>query len=460
MNTFAKVCQLSPKPKQRRTNSQRGEAHLVYEISKTIPPPPTSTMRPPPLALALHSSSGQLHHHHYALDAATLLDQCLAELQDVLRRTKSSVGYRACKTLFDLRTALSATEKLLLQHLESLLLMEQHDEQQASPELTGYGFAFNDVTTSTSSPSLASLVGNLRLITEQRQMETLRHAAAVEIHPGVQSSGFIFPNTTSSSSLSTSSSSNKMLFNLVVALQLCLVRLDDARFVLTGRRKQQEDSNNRPASGLKKKKTRTKSSCSRYTSGSHTTSSGARRSISNKALTTTTTKDYHHHVCVQSLVHAGAYVGTLLYGTGFLASAQRLQVAHFFLPWRSKSSNQLTTSMAGSWCTLGVAATLGARWLRQTWNTWWMSSKIVDSTRALELWNRQWHLMLAEERHRSRPCLHPVESRLSRHDDDTVHTVKKNIPTTSVRIPVTTDKILCSRAQVSWGVNLFQFLLL
>jgi hypothetical protein len=83
-------------------------------------------------------------------------------------------------------------------------------------------------------------------------------------------------------------------------------------------------------------------------------------------------------------------MGTLFYGTGFLATTQRQQVQ-----WRvmlgGGSHPAAARSMA--WTAGGICM---AAWLRQIWNTWWMSSKIVDSTSALELWNRNWHAIQAE----------------------------------------------------------------
>jgi hypothetical protein len=107
-------------------------------------------------------------------------------------------------------------------------------------------------------------------------------------------------------------------------------------------------------------------------------------------------------------------MSTLFFGTGFLALTQRQQVQ-----WRtivmlcgkgfgggplhhshSNSNNSAAAfdakSMAWTAGGLGMAA-LTASWLRQTWNTWWMSSKIVDSTSAVELWNRNWHAAIQAE---------------------------------------------------------------
>jgi hypothetical protein len=125
------------------------------------------------------------------------------------------------------------------------------------------------------------------------------------------------------------SATDSLLFRLIVALQLGLVRIDDARFVVTGRR--QKDASSAVAA----------------TRAMHL-SLGCIGAVGFASFLMR-----RHH----GSMHVGDYRPLVL------ASAK-----------------------------LGLAA-VATTWLHKSWRNMWMTSRIVQSTRVLEDWKEQWHLV-------------------------------------------------------------------
>jgi acetyl esterase/lipase len=421
--------------------------------------------------------------YRYTFDAATLLEQCRNELEEVMMNHRC-MGRRTCMTLLDLQTALSASEDLLLQHFQSLLEQEERSVCYAAPsspsaiqELLLCGVHGNTRASNgqSSSSSFPSIVGLLRRVVEHRQR---RHNDCNNNNESKMDNDddnhdmykddvdpFHYAHSHSSSPCCyypniNRNTSDALLFRLIVVLQLCLVRLDDARYVLTGRRRRRSRRNS--------------SSC-RSSSDVHQINEVTQYHLL-----------YHlhnyHRTIGHTLVHAAAYMSTLFYGTGFLALTQRQQVQ-----WRtiallcddggsqhlhsySPAATTVTAAKSMAWTAggLGMAA-LTASWLRQTWNTWWMSSKIVDSTRAVELWNRNWHAALQAEnmlkqRRRSSSCSASSFSSLSYQKPECINVPagdeKDNMAAMMSTSVVKSSYALNSRSEVSQVSTSFMYILL
>jgi hypothetical protein len=243
----------------------------------------------------------------YAFDAADLLLQCQQELQDVIEADERGSSHYA---LYDMKEALLATDVLLYGYF--LQSLEQHQIRSSSTTVQAlYALGPPDC--------LSSSVSLLRSVLKEQQNTDPKHDRKNDAHLTDQSHAY-YPSRSASDSL---------LFRLVVALQLCLVRIDDARYVVTGRR--QKDA----------------SSAVVATRAMHL-SLGCIGAVGFASLLMR-----RHH----GSMHNGDYRPLVL------ASAK-----------------------------LGLAAVV-TTWLRKSWRNMWMTSKIVQSTRAIEDWKEQWHLV-------------------------------------------------------------------
>jgi hypothetical protein len=244
----------------------------------------------------------------YAFDAADLLLQCQKELQDVIEADERR-GYSSHYALYDMKEALLATDLFLYSYFRQSL--EKHQTRSSSTTVQAlYALGPPD--------SLSSSVSLLRSVLKEQQNTDLKHDRQ-NVHSTEQSHAY-YPIRSATDSL---------LFRLVVALQLCLVRIDDARFVVTGRR--QKDA-------------------SAVVVAAHTLRIplGCIGAVGFASLLMS-----RHH----GSMHAGDYRPLVL------ASAK-----------------------------LGLAA-VATTWLRKSWRNMWMTSKIVQSTREIECWKEQWHLV-------------------------------------------------------------------
>lgn len=246
----------------------------------------------------------------YAFDAADLLLQCQQELQDVIEADERR-GYSSHYALYDMKEALLATDVSLYRYFQQYL--EQHQTRSSSSTTVQALYALGPPDCLSSSVSLLRSV-----LKAEQQDRDLKHNRK-KVHVTDQCHAY-YPIRSATDSL---------LFRLVVALQLCLVRIDDARFVVTGNR--QKDA----------------SSVVVATHALHI-SLGC---ISAMGFASLLIRRHHESM------YAGDYRPLVL------ASAK-----------------------------LGLAA-VATTWLRKSWRNMWMTSKIVQSTREIECWKEQWDLV-------------------------------------------------------------------
>jgi hypothetical protein len=197
--------------------------------------------------------------HHYAFDAAALVDECIGKLQQTIDLAKSQKHY----FLFDLKESLVTTECLLHTYFLQLLEFENCTADASLP--TSLSSA---VTTLREALKAKSRIRNgVNGDTKQRKtpkVKRSRHRRQETPFPMDLSESKpkqqLFPNqlTVDNDGIAASwvqaeqslaesskdvhcyypsrSATDTLLFRLIVLLQLCLVRIDDARFVITGRR--------------------------------------------------------------------------------------------------------------------------------------------------------------------------------------------------------------------------------
>jgi hypothetical protein len=249
----------------------------------------------------------------YAFDAADLLLQCQKELQDVIEADERR-GYSSHFALYDMKEALLATDLFLYSYFRQSL-EQQHNRSSSTTVQALYALGPPD--------SLSASVSLLRSVLKEQRTTDPKHDR--KMHLTEQGHAY-YPIRSATDSL---------LFRLVVALQLCLVRIDDARFVVTGHR--QKDA-------------------SAVVVATHALriSLGCIGAVGFASLLMR-----RHH----GSMHAGDYRPLVL------ASAK-----------------------------LGLAA-VATTWLRKSWRNMWMTSKIVQSTREIECWKEQWHLVQSAASH-------------------------------------------------------------
>ena len=130
------------------------------------------------------------------------------------------------------------------------------------------------------------------------------------------------------------SATDSLLFHLIVALQLCLVRIDDARFVITGRRYRDEQ-----------------------------TSLAIERQWSTRTIT-----------------------------IGVASSICVLGIGSVWM-FRSKQKSQPQLNGFLRFSRNATVAALVGKLIVREWGSMWMSTKIMKSTAAIEDWQQQWLLV-------------------------------------------------------------------
>lgn len=205
-------------------------------------------------------TTAKAQQHHYAIDAASLLEKCLTRLRETIDLDTSSRH----KALFDeMEQALANAERHLHAYMIQLIALERETiDEDGSDHVP---------------PTLSECIETLQTVMDakkQKQRWSLQvhqvkrsqnrarnrrkkekefnsfavhsvdrrdaegdHDATQSFQPAGDSSisGAIRPTFDQSRS-----ATDTLLFRLIVALQLCLVRIDDARFVITGRRYQED----------------------------------------------------------------------------------------------------------------------------------------------------------------------------------------------------------------------------
>jgi hypothetical protein len=256
--------------------------------------------------------------HHYAFDAVALLDECIDRLQLTIEKDVSG-KYDA---IYDLKEVLVATERLLHKYLMDVLEKEKSSLRAGSTTSTSFTGRINLQETR----SLSATVESLKSVLEEKKRQ---------IEVGMRRVHFRNPQESPASQqhcyYPTRSAADTLLFRLIVDLQLCLVRIEVAYSVITGRR----------------------------------------------------IRDTHDKHGVQApLVLASCVAGV---GAAAMVTLSRNQ-RKWRLPPRNFEFLTATSAKVG-------AALIAAFWVRKRWKVWWMTDKIVRSNAEIEYWHQQWRVI-------------------------------------------------------------------
>lgn len=247
----------------------------------------------------------------YIYDATALLHQSLQDLDYVLKLDGSNHENSGKSTLHNLRRALTVTEGVLYQYVDTLL---------REKALNGNSMVFP------SQRSLSCSVGLLRSMELEEKQPSRDHKR----RDGPQ---VYYPKRSATGSL---------LFRLVVALQLCVVRIDDARYVLGGSRKKETPAVHQDDD------------------------SSYLRWLRLSALT--------------GAACAAVYIVKRLPNNGMNKGGRRADNDNTVFPLL------LSTAQVG-------VAIVAARFLKRSWGNLWMTTKIVRTIEEIEEWNNQWDMV-------------------------------------------------------------------
>lgn len=249
--------------------------------------------------------------HHYAFVAAKLVEQSLEQIQTVIDTDERSKHLHPSNlSLYDMKEALAETERQLFSYFAYII---QKEVENSSSEQIQEIYENNDPCY-----DLPSCVTFLRLVLQEASL-------SAAVHAGLPTHSF-YPRRSATDSL---------LFRLNVALQLCLVRIDDARLVICGCRNSQ------------RRKGTLVAKLAQATSGNSAT-----------------------------------YLSTLFVG---------ISGASLFALFSMKRGTNRIGLLRTFASTGFVLASTG--WLHRQWSNMWMTTKIVKSTEVIEDWNRQWTLI-------------------------------------------------------------------
>jgi hypothetical protein len=257
--------------------------------------------------------------HHYAFDAVALLDDCIDRLQ--LTIEKDVCGkYDA---IYDLKEVLVATEGLLHEYLMDVLEKEKSSLRAGSTTSTSSTGRINLQETRSLSATVESLKRVLEEKKRQQEVEMRRvHFRNPQESPVSQKHCY-YP---------TRSAADTLLFRLIVDLQLCLVRIEVAYSVITGRR---------------------------------------------------IGETHDKHGLQVPLVLTSCVAGV---GAAMVTLSRKNHRECWRLPPRNFECLTATSAKVG-------AALIAAFWIRKSWKVWWMANKIVRSTAEIEEWHQQWRVI-------------------------------------------------------------------
>lgn len=282
-------------------------------------------------------------YHYYAFDAASLLETCIDHLQTVLELdTKGSHS-----VLYELKEALVTTERLLqdyfLQILNNNKTSKSTDDGTSSPTPNESGSLSNVPGDEKQKlPSLSECMTALRNQNEQQRLQEQHGNNSTSSSSSRQQHRLHHKPRRHNPTPFSRSVTDTLLFRLIVALQLCLVRIDDAHFVIAGFRRNKDTEDG---------------------SGSVTNSMRRRRRQ-------------------KWLVNIG-FCGSVLGVTTFLLQRNR----------RDNINNNIDTREGFlTLAKVGTSAFLCYEMANQ-WKSVWMASKLVKTTTEIEEWQRQWLLV-------------------------------------------------------------------
>lgn len=278
--------------------------------------------------------------HQYAFDAARLLGDCISHLQDVVE-----LDTRGNHTiLYELKEALLGIEGLLELHFFRILQAEAIGEN-FKDILADFG---NGTPPLSKSTMVLRTVLDIKHQVEQSQGQspspTRRHRRVKKSatpkhrsHTPIMAVSDLGSKTNVLQGYSASrSATDSLLFRLIVALQLCLVRIDDAMFVIGGHRR-----------------------------------SGGNRILGK------TPQGRKVRSWVVTMGYCGGVVGT---------------TAYLLRNHRHKAGRNDSQTIAMTFAKVSASAYLVAEMAKQ-WKSLWMTSKLEKSMGEIEEWKEQWLLV-------------------------------------------------------------------
>lgn len=155
------------------------------------------------------------HAHHYALDAVPLLDECIGNLQITIDQDLHGEH----DSLYDLKAVLLSCEGFLHQHLKKVVVQERE----------GVGISTAIESLSDTGTIMGTMKALKVVLNEKHQQGTTQLRAVPFLNPQDP-----VPSQ-QQSPYSSRGATDTLLFRLIVALQLCLLRISDAHLVTTGR---------------------------------------------------------------------------------------------------------------------------------------------------------------------------------------------------------------------------------
>lgn len=158
--------------------------------------------------------------HHYLFDAVSLLDDCITKLQTTIQHDSGSQH----DALYEMKDVLLCAEQLLHDYLDRMIQKESRGAKgRIDPPMERLSIK-------------ESLDYFQVVLKEKKRQDNVRQGRKRFLNPQDP-----FPVPPKNILYTTRSATDSLLFRLIVALQLCLVRIDDAHLVLTGRRIKVDD---------------------------------------------------------------------------------------------------------------------------------------------------------------------------------------------------------------------------
>jgi hypothetical protein len=283
--------------------------------------------------------------HRYLFDVIPLLNDCLEKLQLTIDRDTSTQHY----ALYDMKEVLCCTERLLHQYMDRRIRQENQGLIRPIPH--------------DSNCNMQQALRTFRLVLVEKQLQNESNRRKIQF---LNPQDPLPSDDSSIKRYSSRSATDSLLFRLIVALQQCLSRIDDAHLVITGRRMSWED------------------------------------------------EDRWNHE--KKLAWACC---CCILGAGFVYSSfsNRLRID------RTRWKEILPTDprIWAKGLASGGAAILGGRMIKFQWEKLWMTDTIYKSTCEIDEWTRQWQAIQNDqlprgqrERVPERPCAELLEDKSRR----------------------------------------------
>lgn len=276
--------------------------------------------------------------YQYALDAARLLERCRGELDDVLREATSrddarfksskSPGGFIVSPLFALQEALAETDRLLLDLF--LGLLEQEKAACVSSKRIQQLCAFS---------STATLSANVDLLISILQIKRKEAVEDGGSQQDTDNKRCFCPERNASDSL---------LFRLIVALQLCSIRINDALWVVAGRRKKEVKAKPDAAA-------------------------------------------HQPLVMISVMCSLGLFANSYLRSVPLVRLREGLSIRRILASATLKSA-AVDSPVVQNLARLGLAAVC-VNIARGVWNNVWMRNQMRKSQKAIVEWNQQWRVV-------------------------------------------------------------------